>query len=215
MALVNANYEFLHVNVGTNGRVSDGGVFENSFFCEKLLNDKLKLPKTQRTKNGMNFVFVGDDAFPLHKHLMKPFPQKKLTREQTIFNYRLSRARRIFENAFGIFSARFRIFHTEINLKPENIDKVILASCVLHNFLRKKCANSYAPPKLIGNENIETAEVILGEWRNSSSAFGELQKTNYNNSADCAKATRIEYMKYFNGPGKVSWQDKMINKGSY
>ena len=32
MAVVNANYEFISADVGTNGRVSDGGVFSNSSF---------------------------------------------------------------------------------------------------------------------------------------------------------------------------------------
>ncbi|KAK8787435.1 hypothetical protein V5799_022789 [Amblyomma americanum] len=52
-----------------------------------------------------------------------------------IFNYRLSRARRCVENAFGVMASRFRIFRRVINLLPENADYVVMASCVLHNFL--------------------------------------------------------------------------------
>jgi hypothetical protein len=33
---VNANYELLMVDIGANGRVSDG-VFSNTLFCTKLL----------------------------------------------------------------------------------------------------------------------------------------------------------------------------------
>ena len=32
MAVVNTNYKFIMVDVGTNGRVSDGGVFSNTEF---------------------------------------------------------------------------------------------------------------------------------------------------------------------------------------
>jgi len=32
MSIANANYEFLYSDIGTNGRVSDGGVIENSKF---------------------------------------------------------------------------------------------------------------------------------------------------------------------------------------
>jgi len=38
MSVANANYEFLYCDVGTNGRVSDGGVIENTKFYEKLLH---------------------------------------------------------------------------------------------------------------------------------------------------------------------------------
>ncbi|XP_047473819.1 uncharacterized protein LOC125028514 [Penaeus chinensis] len=35
MAVVNANYEFLYADIGTNGRVSDGGVLNNTTFGKK------------------------------------------------------------------------------------------------------------------------------------------------------------------------------------
>lgn len=63
MAMVNAQLEFIYVNVGTNGRVSDGGVFENTSFRQKLYNNQLSLPEVG--KYNLNCVFVGDDAFPL------------------------------------------------------------------------------------------------------------------------------------------------------
>lgn len=46
MAVVNANYEFIMVDVGTNGRVSDGGVLQNTAFGQQLKNNALKYPTT-------------------------------------------------------------------------------------------------------------------------------------------------------------------------
>nr|CAI5839393.1 unnamed protein product [Callosobruchus analis] len=46
-AIVNANYEFLYVHTGTNGRVSDGGIWNNTGICkgisheEKIFNYRL------------------------------------------------------------------------------------------------------------------------------------------------------------------------------
>ena len=73
---------------------------------------------------------------------MKPYPKPtrglRLARDQGIFNYRLSRARRIVEHTFGILPQRWRIFSRRIALAPKNVDKVIKAACVLHNWLCEK-----------------------------------------------------------------------------
>lgn len=52
------------------------------------------------------FVIVGDDIFGLKTYLMKPYPGRGLTESRQVFNYRLSRCRRIIENTFGIYTVR-------------------------------------------------------------------------------------------------------------
>ena len=51
------------------------------------------------------YVLLGVDIFPLKPWLMKPNPGKNLDEPKRIFNNRLSRARRVVENAFGILTA--------------------------------------------------------------------------------------------------------------
>ena len=60
------------------------------------------------------YVFVGDDAFGLKPHMMKPYPSQSLLLNQQVFNYRLLRARRVVENVFCIAATRFRIFRRPI-----------------------------------------------------------------------------------------------------
>ena len=74
---------------------------------------------------------------------MKPFSRETLTREQAIFNYRLSRARRIVENAFGIQASRIRILLRDFNLSAEEASLIVLACTHLHNFLRMKTDDFY------------------------------------------------------------------------
>lgn len=140
MAVADANYNFLMVCIGSYGRHSDEGIFSHSSFGQKIFDGTLDLPADQPLAPGsksMPHVFVGDEAFPLLQNLMKPFPGRHLSTCRAIFNYRLSKARRVVENAFGIMSARFRVFRKPINLKPENVDSVIKACVCLHNYLRQ------------------------------------------------------------------------------
>ncbi|KAL6419640.1 hypothetical protein ACFW04_011303 [Cataglyphis niger] len=117
MALVKTNYEFIFIDVGKNGRISDGGIIECTEFYKRLKSDRLNLPTVEETKLNFNF-FLGE-AFSLTKNFLRPFPQKELTYEKRVFNYR-SRARNVFENAFDLLNSRFRILNTCINMTPKN-----------------------------------------------------------------------------------------------
>jgi len=60
---------------------------------------------------------------------------RTLTIPQRIFNYRLSRARRIIENAFGILVVKWQILANQICYKVENAESIVMALLCLHNFL--------------------------------------------------------------------------------
>lgn len=209
IAIVNAKYEFIMCHFGTNGRVSDGGVLENTAFYNKLLHHNLKIPAPSKSKTSerpLAHVFIGDEAFALREDFLKPFAQKQLNAGRRIFNYRLSRARRIVENVFGILAARFRIFHTEINMKLENIEKVVLACCALHNFLRRNTANRYSPPECLDSEDLERGEILSG-LRAEPNVFVDLQRGQNRNATGTAKEVREHFMEYFCNEGRLPWQD--------
>ena len=85
MAVVDANSMFQMVDVGGNGRISDGGIFDNTEFAHLLQMNQLNIPKPTPLP-GLNkpvpFVFVADDAFSLSEHVMKPYPQIQLDHEK-------------------------------------------------------------------------------------------------------------------------------------
>lgn len=127
--------------MGANGRVSDGGVINNTGFYDKLVEGKPYIPVPRpvaKSSGSLNNVFVGNEAFALRPDLLKPFSRDSLTDERRIFNCRLSRARRVVENTFGILASRFRVLYTAINLDIESIEWVVLVCCALHNVLHKK-----------------------------------------------------------------------------
>jgi len=139
LALVDADYKFLWVNVGSPGSNSDCGIFNRSSLEPALREGTLGLPRPSPLPyddRPIPYFMVGDDAFPLREYMVKPYSYAVLNHDQRIFNYRLSRGRRVVENAFGILAARFRCLHTTMILTPRNAVSVTKACIVLHNVLR-------------------------------------------------------------------------------
>ena len=109
LALVDSNYKFLYVDVGSPGSGSDGGIFYNTPIRRALESNTLGLPASEPLPDSdepVPYFFVADDAFPLRTWLMKPYNFRGLSQQQRTFNYRVSRARRVVENAFGILASR-------------------------------------------------------------------------------------------------------------
>jgi len=107
------------------------------------------------------FLFSGDNAFALKENLMHPYPGQHNHPSKVIFNYRLSRARRTIENAFGVLASRFRIFRKPIIANSSTVESVVKASVALHNFLRTAEMNvaprlrRYMLPGLVDTEDMD------------------------------------------------------------
>ena len=65
--------------------------------------------------------------------MMKPYPQRKLTTDKNIYNYRHRHTRIISKKLFGILANRWRIYFTIVDLKPKTIKDVVLTTLILHN----------------------------------------------------------------------------------
>ena len=87
------------------------GACRNSKMGERFLENKAYLPEEDSLEESsisekVSYYLVGDEAFPLQPCFFRPYHDQGIPKEQVIFNYRLSRARRVIENAFGVLSAR-------------------------------------------------------------------------------------------------------------
>ena len=80
------------------------------------------------------------------------------------YNYRHSRARRVIENAFGILTARQRIFRKPIRGTVANVKRCTLAYPALHNYLHLTDNTHYLPVGFIDSED-KDGNICRGEWR--------------------------------------------------
>lgn len=133
------------VDIGAYGSQSDGGIFRNSILGTRLEANTMNVPNPlciPNTNIKYPFVLVADEALPLKQYIMRPY-RRNLTFQQRIFNYRLSRARRTVGKSytFGILVARWRILKQTICAKVENIDNIVKATVVLHNFYKVNLSN--------------------------------------------------------------------------
>lgn len=142
LAVCDTDYKFTMVDIGQYGSISDGGVFSDCALGKRILEEEANLPVQKlnlpNSRNSNNAFFVADQAFPLSKRIIRLYPGKLLTKGQQIFNYRLSCARSLIENTFGILTAKWKIFRTPINVTDlQVVDKIILSIVCLHNYLQK------------------------------------------------------------------------------
>ena len=180
VAVCNARYEFTLADIGDTGRQADGSVYTNSYLGRAIQNGLLNFPQPEALQSCPSktfpYAFLADDAFGLKPNLMKPYPNQYLPLDERIFNYRLSRARRVIENAFGIAITCFRVFRRPIIATEQKVTLITKAVVALHNFLmsltlsQKSNSYNYCLANYVDQEN--PCGTTPGEWRNHDSSDG-------------------------------------------
>lgn len=217
-ASVDANYTFTCIDVGAVGSANDNAVFRNSSFGKCFFRNQLNIPAADYFPFGsekMPFFFIADEAFPICSNLMRPYPGKNIrkdlsqhTRKET-FNYRLSRARMNVECGFGIYRSKFRIFDTPIKTNLETSKKIVKATCVLHNFIRRE-----------DRPHVNETEVAT-EFRESRMTRKNLQDLNVRQLGCGGGKTDGQYVRdklseyFLSEAGTVPWQSRRINPTNF
>ena len=162
---------------------------------EKIEDGSIGFPEAEPIEPGgpdLPYFLLGDDAFTLKTWLMKPYPLKGKGKAYQIANYRISRGRRVVENAFGILASRFRVLGSTILVHPKRVKVIVLACVVLHNMLRRERGAG-------GARDLED-EVITCGMDDGGDGGGHDR-----NPANSAKVQRDYLKDWFNGAGAVPW----------
>lgn len=210
--LVDANYRIIYVDVGDEEKIANGRFWHDCSLKMAVDTDSVGIPQIKpwpNEKSPKQFVFLGNDAFPLGSNLLKPYSKDDLTKQEQVFNYRVNRARRVAENAFGIMASRFQLLLRPIGRSSDSVMTICLAVAALHNLLSEQCGINYLPDTAVDQEG-SSYELIPGEWRNEVQVE-PLQPTEEDNPSVMACDNRDALAAYFmTEAGEVPWQNSMI-----
>ena len=96
--------------------------------------------------------------------LLTPYSGQVIPEEQRVFYYRLSRARRVIKNVFGVLAARWRVFMQPIQNTVEKTDRIVKATIYLFNFLLQTDSAGYCLTGFVDSYD-KTGTIKNGKWR--------------------------------------------------
>lgn len=220
LAICDARYNFSVFYVGQYGSNNDSGVLLNSEMGQRFEEGSIQVPLPERLEGyrlgNLPYFLVGDEIFPLKDWLMRPYPGK-LDETQRVFNYRLSRARRVIENTFGIMVARWRLFRGPIRASRENVVRYVLAAMCLHNYLRQTENAIYCPTGFVDSED-SNGRIKPGEWRSivdadARAGLQDIPRVRGSRYAGSAAEMRDALKEYLNSAdGCVPWQLQHVQR---
>lgn len=209
LAITDAKGLFTIVDIGAEGRRSDGGILMHSEVGQALSNSELNLPAPRPLEvNGPSipYVLLGDEAFALTNYMMRPYPRRNnLDFSRKVFNYRLSRARRTVECSFGVLSARWRVYRKPILATVENSIKIMQATVCLHNYIIAKESTTLPEERQysLQSEDDIPYNNQFHEFRDEQALIhGHINETKI----------RDQFKNYFMTTGAIEWQwEKALN----
>ena len=211
LGLVDSEYKFIWADIGAKGSASDAQIWNQSDLQEAVQDGEIDFPAPDplpHDTQDVPYFFIGDDAFALRHYMQKPYGHRQLCNEERIFNYRLSRARRVVENAFGILANRFQVFLSTMSQRPSTIRLITITCVLLHNLMRTRYPNLQS--KLLDSEDGK-GNMVAGAWRQGRNMGDCVNNKAPNLASQKGKDLRNLLKHWCNSPaGAVAWQQDMI-----
>ncbi|XP_062422257.1 putative nuclease HARBI1 [Pungitius pungitius] len=118
------NLEFSNIVARWKGATHDSRIFLNSSLCAQF-------------ESGQHSgLLLGDSGYGQSNYLFTPH-LNPTTAEQQRYNRAHIRTRGMIERMFGVWKTRFQCLRNTLRFKPRRCCKVIIATAVLHNYLKQ------------------------------------------------------------------------------
>lgn len=224
VALCDANYCFTVAEVNYLGSLGDkSNVFKESFLNKFILNNAAvvpppsKLPKSKSDQQFNYFAVGGGNNYPLKENFLTPYAKaslsdkdEKLRYERRIFNYRLSRASRVVDNAFGVLAFRWQRLQKRLSVSPQSPADVVtlVQACIcLHNFLMKTRTSNNNGMGTFGDSFGPNDRLSKpGRWRRDDSPFTDTCTRGNGNATPAAREHRDMLSKYLSYENTLTYQ---------
>lgn len=135
-AVVDRSRKFIDLSVGMPDSTNDARQLRRSMLYQRATTSNLFDPAD--LVEGFVPYLIGDKGYPILPWLITPFrdmPGGRRSVQETLFNRKLSRARSVVENAFGILKQTFRELHSASDLHVTLLPDVVVCCSILHNML--------------------------------------------------------------------------------
>ncbi|KAG2400089.1 uncharacterized protein HKW66_Vig0100570 [Vigna angularis] len=128
--------KFTYVLAGWEGTASDSRILKNALDRD----DPLVIPQGKYYLGDAGFMLKSTVMTPYRgvRYHLKEFSRRGPQNARELFNHRHSSLRNVIERTFGVLKKRFSIIAsgTEPHYELETMMNIILACCILHNFIR-------------------------------------------------------------------------------
>lgn len=91
---MDANFKFIFVDIGSYGKEGDSGIFNKSSISQMISTGEyfLSPEKLPDSNVSLPLVHIGDEAFRLDRHMMRPYSRIETKKDINIYNiYKLKK----------------------------------------------------------------------------------------------------------------------------
>ena len=134
LAIADANYKFIYIDIGAFGKDSDSSIFERTDFYKKLENNELDIRKGQPLPGtvgpNMTYTVISDEAFPLSQNVIRHYSGNVLSHKKRFSTTDCLGSAGMY-STIGILSNKWKIFQKSYQCEfgfCQNFNKDMLGS---------------------------------------------------------------------------------------